>query len=140
MLTKGRHHLRGPRWPNVWEFARVPFGRSRHPAEKPVPLLQRAIESSSDRDALVVDPFCGSGSTAEAAIRSGRRALIGDVDRRWLRECLDRLSLSPRPEFNDPQPINLGDRPTSIDLSLLEGVHPEDLLTMLRDWKSQVSE
>lgn len=128
MLVKGRHRLRGHRHTNIWSFARVPRKQQRHPAEKPVALLQRAIEASTDKDALVVDPFCGSGSTAEAAVMSGRRALIGDVDDRWLRECVDRLGVEGFGHHPPPAP--------PIDLSLLDGVHPEDVLAMLQDWKA----
>jgi site-specific DNA-methyltransferase (adenine-specific) len=136
MLVKGRHSLRGLRHSNVWSFPRIPFTQQRHPAEKPVALLQRAIEASTDPDGLVLDPFCGSGSTAEAALLSGRRALVGDVEKRWLRETLDRLGLPPREEFADPEPRGPGNRDTLIDLSILDGIHPEDVLAMLQDWKS----
>ena len=136
LLVKGRPLRRGLRHSNVWYFAWVPSGKQRHPAEKPVPLLQRAIESFTDKDALVVDPFCGSGSTAEAAVMSGRRALVGDVDKRWLRETLDRLGLPSREDFADPEPRGPGNRETEVDLSILDGVHPEDVLAMLQDWKA----
>ena len=129
MLVKGRHKLRGHRHANVWEFPRIPFKQQRHPAEKPVALLQRAIEASTDKDALVVDPFCGSGSTAEAAVMAGRRALVGDVDKRWLRETVDRLGITGFDHYPPPQP-------PPIDLSILDGVHPEDVLAMLQDWKA----
>lgn len=134
MLVKGRHVLRGHRHTNVWEFSRIPFTQQRHPAEKPVPLLQRAIEASTDPGGLVVDPFCGSGSTAEAALLSGRRALVGDMDKRWLREVLDRLGLPPRTEFEDAAPRESTNRDTDIDLSVLDGVHPDDVRAMLDAW------
>ena len=135
MLVKGRHRLRGHRHSNVWNFARIPFRQQRHPAEKPVPLLQRAIEASTDKGALVVDPFCGSGSTAEAAFLLGRQALVGDVDKRWLRETLDRLGLPARKEFAEPEPRGSMNRGTKIDLSILDGVHPDDVLAMLQAWQ-----
>jgi site-specific DNA-methyltransferase (adenine-specific) len=43
-----------------------------HPAEKPVALLRRLIGLLTPTGGLVVDPFCGSGSTGEAAIAEGR--------------------------------------------------------------------
>lgn len=123
MLTKGRHELRGHRHSNIWSFPRVSPKARIHPAEKPVPLLQRIIEASTDRGGMVVDPFCGSGSTAEAALWCGRRALIGDVDTRWLQACADRLGLVGFEHFLPPPPL--------IDLSVLDGVHPEDVQDML---------
>lgn len=52
----------------------------RHPTEKPVELLSQLIESSTQRGELVLDPFAGVGSTAVAAILTGRRALVIELD------------------------------------------------------------
>ncbi len=46
---------------------------------KPIWLMQRLIEDYSRPGDLVVDPCCGAGTTAVAAIRAGRRAVAGDV-------------------------------------------------------------
>lgn len=69
-----------------------PTGRKiRHPNEKPVPLLRELIESSSRSGDRVLDPYAGSGSTAVAAILSGRRATIVEADDRWIPLILDRI-------------------------------------------------
>lgn len=47
-----------------------------YPTQKPVELLQRIVESSSPANGLVLDAFCGSGSTLVAA--EGLRVLRGD--------------------------------------------------------------
>jgi DNA modification methylase len=47
-----------------------------HPQDKPVGLLTRLIEVSSNPGGLVVDPFAGSGSTGEAAWKLGRESLL----------------------------------------------------------------
>ncbi|MFG3476421.1 DNA-methyltransferase [Streptomyces sp. NPDC047980] len=47
-----------------------------HPTEKPVPLLEPLIRYGCPPDGLVVDPFAGSCSTAEAALLAGRRAVV----------------------------------------------------------------
>ncbi len=95
-LAKGRHLLRGKHWTNVWEFPRVDHQAMLHPTLKPLGLVQRAIEASSDPGDLVVDPFSGSGTTAVAAVSRGRRYLVGDIDpemvkltRRRLGEAVD---------------------------------------------------
>ena len=46
-----------------------------HSTTKPVLLMQYYIENSSEYGDLVLDPFAGSGSTLEAAMLSGRRAI-----------------------------------------------------------------
>lgn len=52
----------------------------RHPTEKPIELMQHYIENSSAVGDLVLDPFAGSGSTAIAAQRLGRRWLSIEMD------------------------------------------------------------
>jgi site-specific DNA-methyltransferase (adenine-specific) len=51
-----------------------------HPTQKPEELVRRWVLASSRPDELVVDPFCGSGTTLAVAQRAGRRWLGGDAD------------------------------------------------------------
>jgi modification methylase len=48
-------------------------GKKLHPTQKPEALLARVILSSSRPDDLVLDPFCGTGTTGAVARRFGRR-------------------------------------------------------------------
>src|SRR5438552_16951370 len=50
-------------------------GKKLHPTQKPEALLARVILSSSRPDDLVLDPFCGTGTTGAVAKRLGRRFL-----------------------------------------------------------------
>jgi DNA modification methylase len=74
---KGRRGRGGAGWQSdhsqdtVWEIAR-PKRSTEHPTMKPVELVQRAMNNSSKRNSIVVDPFCGSGTTLIAAHISGR--------------------------------------------------------------------
>jgi site-specific DNA-methyltransferase (adenine-specific) len=90
-ITRGRHRLRGPRRPDVWQVPRVPPSRRVHPVEKPIELLTIAIEKSSDPDDLVVDPYAGSGATGVAAVLAGRRALLGEIDPNLVSRIRERL-------------------------------------------------
>lgn len=63
----------------VWEFAR-PRRSPEHPTMKPVELVERALNNSSKRGAIVLDPFGGSGSTLLAAHRTGRTARLVELD------------------------------------------------------------
>lgn len=55
----------------VWSF---PSTRSKiHPTQKPVELFNYLIESSSNPNDLILDPFAGSGTTAIAARNTSRR-------------------------------------------------------------------
>jgi site-specific DNA-methyltransferase (adenine-specific) len=53
-----------------------------YPTQKPLKLLERIVRASSHEGALVVDAFCGSGTSLVAAARLGRRFVgcdIGDL-------------------------------------------------------------
>ena len=61
----------------------VPRMRSQntgYPTQKPLALLERIVAASSNPGDLVFDPFCGSGTTAVAAKRFGRRWLACDQE------------------------------------------------------------
>lgn len=51
-----------------------------HPTQKPVAVMAWLIEAMTDPGDLVVDPFCGSGTTGVAALRLARRFVGGDRD------------------------------------------------------------
>ena len=53
-----------------------------YPTQKPVALLERIIKASSKKDGLVLDPFCGCGTTIDAAQKLNRHWLGIDVT--WL--------------------------------------------------------
>lgn len=50
-----------------------------YPTQKPLTLLERIIRASSDEGDLVLDPFCGCGTTVHAAESLGRRWLGIDI-------------------------------------------------------------
>jgi DNA modification methylase len=50
-----------------------------YPTQKPVALLERIIRASSNPGDLVLDPFCGCGTTVDAAQKLGRRWVGIDV-------------------------------------------------------------
>lgn len=53
--------------------------RTGFPTQKPLELLERIIDSGTDPGDFVVDFFSGSGTTAEAAARRGRRFVVADA-------------------------------------------------------------
>lgn len=79
---KRKINLAGKNPGDVWSFPKVTSGRDRssaertpHPAQFPMAVIDRIIKGCSRGDALILDPFMGSGTTAEAAMRLGRPAV-----------------------------------------------------------------
>jgi len=64
---------------SVFEFPR-PKRSEQHPTMKPVELIRKHIENSSDPGQTVLDQFAGSGSTLIAAEQTGRNALLMELD------------------------------------------------------------
>lgn len=51
-------------------------GKKLHSTEKPLPLLERIVAACTRPGDLVLDPFAGTGTTGEAALRLGRRYFL----------------------------------------------------------------
>jgi DNA modification methylase len=64
---------------NIWHFDK-PARNDLHPTMKPVALVERAIRNSSKPRDTVLDCFGGSGTTMIAAERTGRRAVLLEID------------------------------------------------------------
>jgi site-specific DNA-methyltransferase (adenine-specific) len=74
---------------DVWEIPaviNVSGERTGYPTQKPAALLERIVAASSNAGDVVLDPFCGSGTTLLAAQRLGRRYIGIDVNEEavWL--------------------------------------------------------
>lgn len=77
--------------PDVWTHKWASHKPTGHPAEKPVPLLRRLIETSGG-GGLVLDPFMGSGSTLVAAKQLGLRAIGIEAEEKWCEVAVSRLA------------------------------------------------
>lgn len=62
-----------------------------YPTQKPLKLLDRIVRASSNVGGLVVDPFCGSGTTLEAAATIGRRAIGSDIGKQAVSTITKRM-------------------------------------------------
>ena len=77
---------------DVWDFKTVPPYPGKHPAEKPLPLLEHMITTGSRAGDLILDPFAGSGSTLEAARALGRKAVGIEKDEAYCEKIAERLA------------------------------------------------
>jgi len=67
-------------WRPVWTDVRGASTRAGHPAPYPSILAERLIKMFSFAGDTVLDPFCGTGSTAVAAVIAGRNSISLDIE------------------------------------------------------------
>lgn len=100
---------------DVWAFPKVTSGRNRsskertsHPAQFPLAVIERIVKACSAPGDVILDPFLGSGSTIEAALRAGRKAIGFEINAKYVDLAADRIdafiqqrerSLAQRPLF-----------------------------------------
>ena len=77
---------------DVWEMPAESATRVGHPAPFPIALPERLIHLHTYVGDLVLDPFMGSGSTAVAAVRTGRHYIGYDTDRAYVEAAEARLA------------------------------------------------
>jgi DNA modification methylase len=63
-----------------------------HPTQKPLQVISRLLSTFTREDALVLDPFMGSGTTLVAARNLGRRAIGIEIDERYCEIAVQRLA------------------------------------------------
>ncbi len=77
---------------SVWTFSAVNAKKIGHPAPFPVELPHRLINLYSYEDDVILDPFCGSGTTAIAARQNKRNFICYDINRDYINLSKKRLS------------------------------------------------
>lgn len=92
--------------PNLWTDVVVPSGAERtgFPTQKPLALLERIIEASSNEGDIVLDPFCGCATTCIAAERLERLWIGIDVSHKaydLVKERLDKEVARPDELFGE---------------------------------------
>jgi DNA modification methylase len=90
LLAKGRPKL--PTQPISDVLDMRYSGNQMHPTQKPVSALLPLIRSFTSEGDLVLDPFCGSGSTGVAALLAHRRFLGIELDPEYHRVAQNRLA------------------------------------------------
>ena len=86
---------------DVWSISRlhaIHSERRNHPTQKPRELIDRIILSSSPEEGLVVDPFAGTGTSAEACLVNNRLCITAEINEAYYAQILERLDQIP--EYN----------------------------------------
>lgn len=77
---------------SVWEFQAESARKVGHPAPFPPELPRRCIQLYTFADDVVLDPFCGVGSTCIAATTTGRRYVGYDTSEEYVKIAKSRLA------------------------------------------------
>jgi site-specific DNA-methyltransferase (adenine-specific) len=89
---KGKCRIRGKREGSVFQFAKVNPNKMVHPTEKPVDLIEKIISKFTDENAVILDPFAGSGSTGVAAVNTGRKFIGFELDDKYFEIAKQRIN------------------------------------------------
>lgn len=80
-------------WTNgLWSF-KAQTKKIGHPAPFPIELPDRCIKMFSYKDDLVLDPFCGSGTTLIAAYKNKRRSIGIEIDPTYYQLARNRIEI-----------------------------------------------
>ena len=98
-------NVKGVRMNDVWIVPQMsPISKERlgYPTQKPLKLLERVIEASSNEGDLILDTFCGCGTTLVASIKLNRKWIGIDISPIALDVVKKRLkdNLLGRPEYD----------------------------------------
>ena len=76
---------------SIWSFPTESAKKVGHPAPFPVELPYRLIQFYTFENDVVLDPFCGSGTTAIAAIKSNRHFICFDNKEEYVEKAKSRV-------------------------------------------------
>jgi site-specific DNA-methyltransferase (adenine-specific) len=88
--TKGKSSLLSKGIPDVWQIKKITSAK--YPTQKPVKVFENMLKASIKSNALVCDPFLGSGSSAIAALKNGCLFVGADVSPKACNLSIDRVN------------------------------------------------
>jgi site-specific DNA-methyltransferase (adenine-specific) len=77
-----------------WDIHRIKHKRDRdyHPCQLPDALMERIISLSTNEGDIVLDAFCGTGTTPVTAVRLGRRYVAIDIDEKYVSMTREKIA------------------------------------------------
>jgi DNA modification methylase len=109
------HEYRGKKLTNVWDDIQlhvVKNDQHKYKTRDSIELLNRIIEITTNENDLVLDPFCGSGTSADASLSLNRKWIGSDIDNEAIKLTIERtrqynsVSLIENKEFQKKQQYN----------------------------------
>ena len=92
---------------DVWQIAKVTSGANRssvertdHPAQFPVDLIDRLVKGFTNKNEIILEPFIGSGTVAEVAIKNNRYYLGFEISERYCEICAKRIENCIKEQFS----------------------------------------
>lgn len=86
---------------DVWQIAKVTSGskrsskeRTKHPAQFPNELIDKFVQGFSNPNDIILDPFIGSGTTAEMSLKYGRKCVGFEIREDYCEITVDRIQNS----------------------------------------------
>jgi site-specific DNA-methyltransferase (adenine-specific) len=78
-------------WADIQQVKNVSLEKTEHPCPVPLRLMNRILKISSTEHDIILDPFCGSGTTCVAAKKLGRRYIGIEISEDYCQISKDRL-------------------------------------------------
>ena len=86
---------KGKQMRSIWNIPLTPMSEKthgKHPTQKPIELLKRIIASSTKENAVILDPFNGSGTTGVVATMLNRQFIGIDKEEEFLKTTIKRIN------------------------------------------------
>ena len=103
--------INGANFTNVWSFlppvytpGRVQKQSYLHPTEKPIEVMKRLVEMLTPENGTVLDPFCGSGTTALACKELGRNYICIEKEPEYYQIACNRINQPIVDDFKQEYP------------------------------------
>jgi DNA modification methylase len=105
---KGRKRWNGGGGFGMWTapIVKAQTGERCHPTQKPEDLMAQLVGDFTDPGDLILDPFGGSGTTAVAAKRLGRRCILIEREEKYCEVAASRLSQAALELYAAPEHVN----------------------------------
>ena len=78
----------------IWDIPNVKSNhpeKTEHPCQYPVELIQRCVLALTQPEGVVLDPYCGVGSTIIAALQHNRKTIAAEQDSRYIAITRERI-------------------------------------------------